>query len=108
MKLKKKKILKILLNAEKKAKQCPLFRTDNKCLVGLSGGQDSIFLGIFMRSLERKWNLKFEFVYCHHAWQQENFHTLMHITQYAAYTEAGCVVFLNPKECIANKPIRSQ
>lgn len=96
-KLKKKKILTLFLRAEKKAEKLKFFRKSNNCLIGVSGGQDSICLGIFIRSLQRKWKLKFEFVYCHHAWQQENFHTLMQITQYAAYTGVGYFVFLNPR-----------
>lgn len=96
-KIRKKKILTLFLRAEKKAEKLRFFRKSYSCLIGVSGGQDSICLGIFIRSLERKWKFKFEFVYCHHAWQQENFHTLMQITQYAAYTNVGYFVFLNPR-----------
>lgn len=97
MKLQKKKILKLFLDTEKKVKKSQYLRKNSNCLIGLSGGQDSMALGIFIRSLERKWNFKFDFVYCHHAWQKENFQNLLQITQYAAYTETGCFVFLNPK-----------
>lgn len=96
-KLEKQKILKLFHRTEKKVEKLKFFRRHSYCLIGVSGGQDSICLGIFLRSLQRKWKLKFEFVYCHHAWQQENFQTLMQITQYAAYTNSGCFVFLNPR-----------
>lgn len=97
MTLKKKKLLNLFLNAEKKIKTLRFFKKSSKCLIGLSGGQDSIALAIFIRSLERKWDLKCDFVYCQHAWQRENFYNLIQIIQYAAYTEYGCFMFLNPK-----------
>lgn len=103
MKLKKKKLLNIFSDAEKKAKKFKFFQKSSQCLIGLSGGQDSISLAIFMRSLQRKWDLKCDFVYCHHAWQRENFYTLKEIIQYASYTEYGCFVFLNPKNCLYYK-----
>ena len=95
---KKRKILELLLQVESKAHRLQLFRPKLKCLIGLSGGQDSICLAMFLRSFQRKWDLEFDLVYCQHGWQQDSFYNVLHITKYAVYTQAGYFIFLNPKE----------
>lgn len=97
MRLNKKKLLTLLLSVEKKNNKQKLLRSNLKCLIGISGGQDSVCLGLFLRSLKKKNRLGFDFVYCHHAWQQESFYHVVQIFKYAVYSEGGCFVFLNSK-----------
>ena len=42
-------------------------------LCGISGGQDSIFLLIWLLHLQNKWNFNLSILHCHHLWQQSNF-----------------------------------
>ena len=97
MKINKKKLLKLLYSVEKNLNQLKVFQRNSSCLIALSGGQDSICLALFLYSFKRKFNLKFDIVYCHHAWQKENFFSVQEITKYATYTKTSCFLFLNPQ-----------
>ena len=94
----KKKILELLLRVENEARQSQIFRPGLKCLIGVSGGQDSICLAMFLRSFQQKWNVKFDLVYCHHGWQKDSFYNVVQITKYAVFTETSSFVFLNTKQ----------
>lgn len=98
---KKRKILELLVRVENRAlasQSFKAFRPGLKCLIGISGGQDSMCLGLFMRSFQRKWDLHFDLVHCHHGWQRESFYNIDQITKYAVFTQIDYFMFLNPKQ----------
>ena len=56
-----------------------LFRSSNRILCALSGGQDSILLLLILIHLRATCDLKLQVIFCNHFWQIQNFYTVFEI-----------------------------
>lgn len=51
-----------------------LLNSNEKILIGFSGGQDSFCLFLIFYQLKNQWNYQLNFIYCNHLWQIESFY----------------------------------
>lgn len=59
-------------------KQQKLVKTNQKILLAISGGQDSVCLFFIFLQLKNQWNWFLGIIYCNHLWQKDSFYSFWH------------------------------
>nr|AIT94628.1 hypothetical chloroplast RF62 [Chlorosarcina brevispinosa] len=59
-------------------KQKKLVKTNQKILLAISGGQDSVCLFFILFQLKNQWNWFLGIIYCNHLWQKDSFYSFWH------------------------------
>lgn len=73
-----------------------------KVVLGVSSGQDSIFLLFFLVHFEKHYKINIILSYCHHFWQEKNFFTVFQIFKIAYLLKKNVYI------CIPSKSLNSE
>lgn len=97
MRKKIKKTIKILSFIQKSLLKKNLIQPNQKLLVTISGGQDSISLLIILYFFQNQWNWKLKILWCNHIWQKDSFQIFLELTKLIYQFPFGLICLISLK-----------